>query len=424
MEAPFVALAERRLANGLRVMVAPDLLAPVVALNLTYAVGSKDEEAGKTGFAHLFEHFMFQGSQHVAKAEHMGLVQAAGGHTNATTNFDRTNYFERLPSHQLELGIWLEANRMGTLLAALSQDNLDTQREIVKNEKRQSYDNQPYGSSYERLMAGLFPDGHPYHQTPIGRMADLDAAGLEDVQAFFRTYYAPNNAVLSIVGDVEPEVAFEAAERHFGRIPANAGVPRKAAPQPPTAGALDEEVPDAVPLQRIHFGFRAPPFGSPELDALEIGLRVLVAGHSSRLRARLVRSGLAQDVELSTLPLVLGASAVLGWVTVRAESDPRAVREIFLEELDRIGRDPVSESELMRARALIRTEELKALQRVEEVADRLSIYATLLGQPERLNDELDRYLAVESEAISTVARTTFAPEGRVVLTFAPAQVTS
>jgi predicted Zn-dependent peptidase len=423
-EAPFVALTEHQLANGLRVMVAPDRLAPVVALNLTYAVGSKDEEPGKTGFAHLFEHFMFQGSQHVAKAEHMGLVQAAGGHTNATTNFDRTNYFERLPSHQLELGIWLEANRMGTLLAALSQDNLDTQRDIVKNEKRQSYDNQPYGSSYERLMAALFPEGHPYHQTPIGRMADLDAAGLEDVQAFFRTYYAPNNAVLSIVGDVEPDSAFEAAERHFGRIPANAGVQRKAAPPPPAGGTLDEEVLDAVPLRRIHFGFRAPPFGSHELDALEIALRVLVAGHSSRLRTRLVRSGLAQDVELSTLPLILGASAVLGWVTVRAESDPHEVREIYLEELDRIGRDQVSGTELRRARALIRTEELKALQRVEEVADRLSIYATLLGQPERLNDELDRYLAVEPDAISTVARATFAPEGRVVLTYVPGQVNS
>jgi zinc protease len=151
---------------------------------------------------------------------------------------------------------------------------------------------------------------------------------------------------------------------------------------------------------------------------------VLVAGHSSRLRTRLVRSGLAQDVELSTLPLILGASAVLGWVTVRAESDPHEVREIYLEELDRIGRDQVSGTELRRARALIRTEELKALQRVEEVADRLSIYATLLGQPERLNDELDRYLAVEPDAISTVARATFAPEGRVVLTYVPGQVNS
>ena len=214
-------------------IVAPDPVAPVAAINLWYAVGSKDEQPGKTGFAHLFEHFMFQGSRHVAKAEHMGLIQGAGGFTNGTTNFDRTNYFARLPSNQLELGLWLEADRMGSLLDALSQQNLDTQRDIVKNEKRQSYDNQPYGTSYERLMSALFPEGHPYHHTPIGSMADLDAASLDDVQSFFRAYYAPNNAVLSIVGDVGTEEGFAAADRFFGRIPANEGVP----PSPSPGGA-------------------------------------------------------------------------------------------------------------------------------------------------------------------------------------------
>ena len=197
----------------MRVIVAPDRVAPVAAINLWYDVGSKHEQPGRTGFAHLFEHFMFQGSRHVAKAEHLGIVQGAGGVCNATTYFDRTNYFETLPSHEVELGLWLEADRMATLLDALSQENLDNQRDVVKNEKRQSYDNRPYGSFYEKLMAAVFPPGHPYHHTPIGSMADLDAASLEDVTAFFRTYYVPNNAVLTVAGDVEEAAVFDAAER-------------------------------------------------------------------------------------------------------------------------------------------------------------------------------------------------------------------
>ena len=200
---PEVVFSDQRLANGLRVIVAEDHLAPVVAVNVWYDVGSKHEVPGKTGFAHLFEHVMFQGSRHVAKAEHVALIQAAGGTMNGSTWLDRTNYFETLPAHQLELGLWLEADRMATLLDALSQENLDNQREVVKNEKRWSYDNRPYGSWQEKLQAHLFPPEHPYHHSTIGSMDDLDAASLEDVSAFFRTYYAPNNAVLSVVGDVE-----------------------------------------------------------------------------------------------------------------------------------------------------------------------------------------------------------------------------
>ena len=202
---PEVAFSDQRLDNGLRVIVAEDHLAPVVAVNLWYDVGSKHEVPGKTGFAHLFEHVMFQGSRHVAKAEHIALVQAAGGTMNGSTWLDRTNYFETLPAHQLELALWLEADRMATLLDALSQENLDNQREVVKNEKRWSYDNRPYGSFQEKLQGHLFPPEHPYHHSTIGSMDDLDAASLEDVSAFFRTYYAPNNAVLSVVGDVETD---------------------------------------------------------------------------------------------------------------------------------------------------------------------------------------------------------------------------
>jgi predicted Zn-dependent peptidase len=415
-----IAFEERRLDNGLRVIVAPDPVAPVAAINLWYAVGSKDEQPGKTGFAHLFEHFMFQGSRHVAKAEHMGLIQGAGGFTNATTNFDRTNYFARLPSNQLELGLWLEADRMGSLLDALSQENLDTQREIVKNEKRQSYDNQPYGSSYELLMASLFPEGHPYHHTPIGSMADLDAASLDDVQSFFRAYYAPNNAVLSIVGDVGVDEGFAAADRFFGRIPANSGVPPSPRPAVPTVGALEQTVPDDVPLVRVHVGFRGPAYGTPELDALEVALRVLSAGRSARLTRRLLRDeATAQDVEFQTLPLVLGASGVLGWATAKSGSDPQRVRAAMFGEFARLAAEPVAEAELNRAKALIRTEELRALEQVGEVADRLSGFAILFDDPDRVNRQLERYLAVTPEQVRAVAQATFRPEAAVVLTYVP-----
>src|SRR2546422_7432992 len=204
MPIPAIRFTDEHLPNGFRLVLAEDHLAPVVAVNIWYNVGSKNEVPGKTGFAHLFEHVMFQGSAHVGKAEHIALVQAAGGTMNGTTWLDRTNYFETLPSHQLELALWLEADRMGTLLDALSQENLDNQREVVKNEKRWSYDNRPYGSLAGKKLGHLFPPEHPYHHTMIGSMEDLDAASVEDVSDFFRTYYAPNNAVLSVVGDADP----------------------------------------------------------------------------------------------------------------------------------------------------------------------------------------------------------------------------
>ncbi|HEX5825898.1 MAG TPA: pitrilysin family protein, partial [Candidatus Limnocylindrales bacterium] len=215
MPVPIVEFSDERLPNGLRLIVAEDHLAPVVAVNLWYDVGSKHEVPGKTGFAHLFEHVMFQGSAHVGKAEHMALVQGAGGTLNGTTWLDRTNYFETMPSHQLELALWLEADRMGTLLEALSQENLDNQREVVKNEKRWSYDNRPYGTWNEKILGHLFPEEHPYHHPTIGSMEDLDAASLDDVKAFFATYYAPNNAVLSVVGDCDRATVRALADKYF-----------------------------------------------------------------------------------------------------------------------------------------------------------------------------------------------------------------
>jgi zinc protease len=419
---PTVSFSDERLANGLRLIVAEDHLAPVVAINVWYDVGSKHEQPGKTGFAHLFEHVMFQGSRHVAKAEHIALVQAAGGTMNGTTWLDRTNYFETLPSHQLDLGLWLEADRMGTLLDALSQENLDNQREVVKNEKRWSYDNRPYGTWQEKLQAHLFPPDHPYHHSTIGSMADLDAASLDDVKAFFQTYYAPNNAVLSVVGDVDTKAVRSSVERYFGAIPANPSIPPLGdLSLPPTLGGeIREIVRDRVPLPRVYLGFRAPAAGDTRLDALEVAGQILAGGKGSRLHRRLVRDErIAQDVALFALGFIGGASVCAGWATVRPGIAVDRVEAALHQEIERLAVEPVSADELARAFALIEADELGSLQRVEERADRLSMYATLFDDPELINRMLKRYLAVTPEAILEVAAATFRPDNRLVLTYLP-----
>ena len=420
IDAPRVRFSQHTLENGLRVIVAPDRVAPVAAINLWYDVGSKHEQPGRTGFAHLFEHFMFQGSRHVAKAEHLGIVQGAGGVCNATTYFDRTNYFETLPSHQVELGLWLEADRMATLLDALSQENLDNQRDVVKNEKRQSYDNRPYGSFYEKLMAAVFPSGHPYHHTPIGSMEDLDAASLEDVTEFFRTWYVPNNAVLTVAGDVEEAAIFDAAERLFGPIAPNPELRTFRLPAASRTLGSREVVPDDVPLERVHVGYRSPAFGTREFDALEVATHILAGGRGSRLYRRLVRDEqVAQDVALFALPLVAGSSIAAGWVTARPESDAGTVEAILDEELERMTREPVTDDELARAHALVESAEYGALSRMDEVADRLSMYATYFDRPELVNEQLGRYLAVDAEAIRSVCARILDPAERAVITYVP-----
>ena len=422
MPVPVVEFSDERLPNGLRLIVAEDHLAPVAAVNLWYNVGSKHEVEGKTGFAHLFEHVMFQGSAHVGKAEHMALVQAAGGTLNGTTWLDRTNYFETVPSHQVELAIWLEADRMGGLLAALNQENLDNQREVVKNEKRWSYDNRPYGSWNEKLLGHLFPKDHPYHHPTIGSMEDLDAASVEDVKAFFATYYAPNNAVLSVVGDVDRAQVREWADTYFGPIPANPAIPPLGDLSLPSVlgEEIRETVYDNVPLPRIYFGFRAPVFGSHQLDALDLAGQLLTGGKGSRLHRRLVREErLAQDVAIFTLPFTGGSSVSVGWATVRPGVDIEAVERAYLEELERLGKEAPSEDELARAKALTEADELGALARVEERADRLSMYATLFDDPALINTMLPRYLSVTPEQIREAARAVYRADNRVVLTYLP-----
>ena len=419
---PEVEFTDERIGNGLRLVMSPDPLAPVAAVNLWYNVGSRHEAPGQTGLAHLFEHMMFQGSRNVGKAEHFRLVSSAGGTLNGTTWADRTNYYETVPSHHLELALWLEADRMGGLLDALGQETLDNQRDVVKNEKRQSYDNRPYGSASERLQAAVFPEGHPYHHTTIGSMEDLDAASLEDVQAFFRTYYAPNNAVVSIVGDFEPDVARGWVEKYFGPIPSNLDIPP--APDGTVAPRIGSEVreviPDRVPMSRLYFGYRTPPLGTRTFDAVAMASVVLAEGKGSRLYSGLVRELLlAQDIGLGPYEWVGGASLTMGWATAASESDVEALEAAFLETIDELAAEPPGDEEVERARATVEREELEALQRVGERADRLSMYATLFDDPGMINRRLPDLLDVSPEEIADAAEDVLTADNRVVLRFVP-----
>ncbi|TME35492.1 MAG: insulinase family protein [Chloroflexi bacterium] len=422
---PSVPIDRRSLPNGLRVVLSRDPRAPVVAVNLWYAVGSKNEKTGKTGFAHLFEHMMFQGSAHVEKGQHFSLVQGAGGTLNATTSLDRTNYFETLPSHQLELALWLEADRMANLVPAITEEKLDNQREVVKNERRWSVDNQPYGTWDEKLQELAYPESHPYHHSVIGSMEDLEAASLHDVTEFFETFYRPNNAVLTLVGDFEPDKAMAMIERHFGPIPANPSLP----PQPnveldplPIGREVREVVPDKVPLPRVYLAYRIPIFGSATFDALEVGADLLGRGRASRLYAALVRGErLAQDVEVYPLALLGGASIFGIWATARPEIAVDRLEAAIHREIGRLVKDGARDDELDRVRNLHDSSIASSLEQVSERADRLSMYTTLFDEPERINAEMSRYDAVTAAQARDGLATYLRDDNQVAVTYVPAE---
>ncbi|MCD0486133.1 insulinase family protein [Streptacidiphilus sp. ASG 303] len=417
-----LAITEHRLANGLRVVLSEDHLTPVAAVCLWYDVGSRHEVQGRTGLAHLFEHLMFQGSANVPGNGHFELVQGAGGSLNGTTSFERTNYFETMPAHQLELALWLEADRMGSLLAALDQQSLDNQRDVVKNERRQRYDNVPYGTAFEKLTAMSFPEGHPYHHTPIGSMADLDAATLDDARAFFSTYYAPNNAVLSVVGDIDPEETLRWVEKYFGSIPAHDGKP---APRdgslPDTAGEeLRLTVREEVPSRALMAAYRLPHDGTREADAADLALTVLGSGESSRLYNRLVRRDRLAVAAGFGLLRLSGAPS-LGWLDVKTSGDAtvEAVEAAVDEELARFAAEGPTPEELERAQAQIEREWLDRLQTVSGRADELCRYAVLFGDPGLVNTALSRVMEVTADEVRAVAAARLRPDNRSVLVYEP-----
>ncbi|MGC5020554.1 M16 family metallopeptidase [Micromonospora sp. DT47] len=413
-----------RLDNGLRVVVSEDRTAPAVAVNLWYDVGSRHEPDGQTGFAHLFEHLMFEGSVNVAKTEHMKLIQGSGGSLNATTNPDRTNYFETVPAEHLELALWLEADRMGGLVPALTQETLDNQRDVVKNERRQRYENVPYGDAWLRLLPLLYPPRHPYHHATIGSMADLNAAALATFQAFHTTYYAPNNAVLTVVGDAAAADVFALADKYFGAIPARVDIP--AAPDgrtvPATGRAVVETVTADVPAPRVYVAHRTHPFGTPGYDVLTVLATVLGSGRGSRLYQRLADGErLAQpdlvgaygvDLAHAPAPLIVTATARPG---VTLERLATGVAEV----VDELATVPVTHAELDRAKALLSTAWWRQMSSVEGRADTLGRYATQFGDPAKAAERLPAWLAVSAEQIAELAAAVLGAGDRVTLTYLP-----
>jgi predicted Zn-dependent peptidase len=410
------------LPNGLRVILSEDHATPIVAVNLWYHVGSANERPGRTGFAHLFEHMLFQGSAQVGANEHFELVQRAGGTLNGSTWLDRTNYFETVPSHQLALALWLEADRMARLLPAMTQAKLDTQRDVVMNERRWTVDNQPYGSWWERLPALCFPPEHPFHHSLIGSMEDLAAASLDDVAAFFATWYTPDNAVLTIAGDVDAPEALALVDRYFGPIPRGGPRPPLVVPAlPPTFGAPRREVvEDDVVVPRLFVAHRAPPFGTEAHYALELLAAVLGLRRGSRLHRTLVRERqLASEATAFTYDLTKGSDLLVLDVTARPETSPDALEAAVHAALDDVATAGITDAELARAQSLVETELIAALQSAGERADRLSMFATYFGDPALLNQQSARYRAVTRAAVDAAARATLGRDNRAVLLYVP-----
>ncbi|HMF86717.1 MAG TPA: pitrilysin family protein [Gemmatimonadaceae bacterium] len=419
---------EDQLPNGLKVIYHVDRTTPVAAVVLWYNVGSKMEQTGRTGFAHLFEHMMFQGSKNVKKGEHFGLLEAAGGRggadINGTTNTDRTNYFEQVPSNQLELALWLEADRMGALLETVDQVKLDNQREVVKNERRQGVDNQPYGTWVERMMGTVFPAGHPYNHSVIGSMADLSAATVADVHNFFKTYYAPNNAVLVIAGDIDIPSAKALVRKHFGAIPRGPAVPRLASMSVPASIGREQRfvVEDPLaPAPAVFIAYRVPPARDKRGPAVELLGSVIGSGRSSRLYDALVRrQQVATNVSGFNFGFVDGADMLVFTATGKPGSSADSLEKALLAEL--AGTSSFTQAELDRVRAQERFSFVNGLQTTGGFggrADRLAEGWTYYRDANYVNKVLGEFDRVTLADINALARERLVPANRVIAVYVP-----
>jgi zinc protease len=408
-----------QLANGLRVIVAEDRSTPMAAINVWYHVGSGYEKPGRTGFAHLFEHIMFEGSKNVPEGDFDNLLEAAGGQNNGSTTTDRTNYYEIVPSNAVELALWLEADRMGGLLDAFSAAKLQGQREVVKNERRERVDNQPYGQTFEVASAALYPQGHPYSWSTIGSMADLDSASVEDVSDFFRTYYTPNNATLTIAGDVSAAQIRPMVERLFGWIPRGPAVERPRMPVPPIAATRYITREDRVTLPEVSVIWRAVPRGHADEAALDVLSQILTGGKSSRLFKRLVydRQTAAQTNAFNDANLLSGDF----WVRVRGKQGTQldSMESAIYEEVNRLAAAPPSAEEVQRVVNGIVTGFVASLETVAGKADQLNSYQYYFGDAGYASRDLARYRAVTPADVQRVARQYLTGKNRVVLSFVP-----
>jgi zinc protease len=407
------------LDNGLRFIVHQDRSAPIVQVNVWYHVGSGYEEPGRTGFAHLFEHVMFEGSGNVPRGDFDMLLEAAGGRSNGTTNVDRTNYFETVPANALELALWLEADRMGTLLDAMTQQKLDIQRDVVKNERRQSYENQPYGMFWETQAPLMYPPGHPYSWTTIGSMEDLSAATLEDVEGFFRRYYAPNNAVVAVAGDVEVAEVRRLAERFFGWIPRGEPVQRPQMAIPQLEATRHVTLEDRVSLPQLNLMWRTPEAYSADDAALGALAQILAGGRNSRLFRRLVfEEQTAQSVAAFNWSKLLAGDFFVR-VTARPGIELARMEAAVLEEIARLAAEPPSERELQRVKNGLETDMVTSLERVSTKADRLNEYLYFTGTPDFAAQDVARFRALTPADVQRAAQRYLDGRHRVAISIVP-----
>jgi zinc protease len=412
-----IPIQQFKLDNGLRVVMSVDHSAPTYGISVTYNVGSHSERPGHTGFAHLFEHMMFEGSANVGKGEHMILVEDNGGDMNGTTTEDRTNYFESFASNQLDLGLFLEADRMRSLV--VNQANLDNQRNAVQEERRLSYDNQPYGETPE-VMQGLVYDNFANKHSVIGSMADLNAATVKDVQDFFRIYYAPNNAVLTLVGDFEPEEALAKIKKYFGSIPSQPAPPVPDLSEPKQTAERRKTIEDPFArLPRIDIAFKIPPGNTPDEYAMDVLSTALGEGQSSRFYQSLVKDKKLAVNVACYVDEHKGPSTFDVMVLARPGADLKDVEKAVYAELDRVKSEPLAAWELQKVRMMERRGTAQQLQSTLYRAYLIGEMAVIYGDPNLINTRFDKIEQVSTDDIQRAAKTYLTQENRTVLTTLP-----
>jgi predicted Zn-dependent peptidase len=414
---PEVKFQQFTLRNGLRVILSEDHTAPTYSICVTYNVGSRDERPGRTGFAHLFEHMMFQGSANVGKGEHFILILNNGGSANGTTNAERTNYFETLPANQLELGIFLEADRMRSL--EVTQANFDNQRHAVQEERRLNYDNRAYGRTAETVFETAY-DNFAYKHSTIGSMEDLNAATLDEARAFFRTYYAPNNAVLTLVGDFKPDAALALVKKYFEQIPSQAPPPVPDVTEPPQSGERRKVMDDGfAQAPRLDIAYKTAPGNTPDWYALRVLGHVLAGDLSSRLYQKLVKE-LEVAVSVSAGPDERRGVSLF-WISlvIRPGKDVQQVEKLIHEEIETLMNETVADWELEKVQIKFRRRHVEALYSTRSRANSLAHDAVYYNEPELINTVLDKFARVGKADLQRVAATYLRAGNRTVVTTLP-----
>ena len=416
IDIPKVQFEKFALPNGLEVIVSPDHRLPIVAVNLWYHVGPANEVAGRTGFAHLFEHLMFQGSKHTPHDAHFQMLEAAGAtNINGTTDYDRTNYFETVPSNQFELALWIESDRMGYLLDSIDQKEFANQQDVVRNERRQTTENRPYGNAEEELVHMLYPQTHPYYAAVIGSHADIQAARLDDAREFFKRYYAPNNASISIVGDVDTAQAKKLVEKYFGTLKRGPAVPPIMVETPKITSERRKVVNDRIELPRVYISWLTPAIFKPGDADADIAAHILGGGRASRLYQKLVyEKQIAQDVNVYQYSLMLGSQFGIE-VTARPGHTPEELEQAVNTELEALRTQPVEQREIDQGRTTIETQTITRLENLNGIANMLNSYNHFLHTPDYLQKDIERYRAVTPATVLAFARAQLQPSSRVVV---------